>query len=97
MPKARDYLLTEQELTAVEAAIRHDKRSEARQRCTVIWLPPCCSELNPIELFWRYLKGQTCTNKLQDNLEEVVKIAVKRMTTQNSQTSDPKFYVSKHL
>jgi transposase len=38
MPKARDYHLTEQEMTAVETAIRRDKRPEVRQRCTVIRL-----------------------------------------------------------
>ena len=38
MPKARDYHLTEQELAAVETAIRRDKRPEVRQRCTVIRL-----------------------------------------------------------
>src|SRR3990172_4341546 len=38
MPKALDYHLNEQELHAIEAAIRHDKRPEVRQRCTVIRL-----------------------------------------------------------
>ena len=38
MPKARNYHLTEQELTAVETAIRRDKRPEVRQRCTAIRL-----------------------------------------------------------
>jgi transposase len=38
MPKARDYRLTEEELQAVEAAIRRDKRPEVRQRCTAIHL-----------------------------------------------------------
>jgi transposase len=38
MPKARDYHLTEQELTAVETAIHRDKRPEVRQRCIVIRL-----------------------------------------------------------
>lgn len=38
MPKARDYQLIEQELTAVETAIHRDKRPEVRQRCTVIRL-----------------------------------------------------------
>ena len=38
MPKARDYHLTEEELAAVETAIRRDKRPEVRQRCTVIRL-----------------------------------------------------------
>ncbi|MGD0005133.1 MAG: hypothetical protein ABSE06_12980 [Anaerolineaceae bacterium] len=38
MPKAQDYHLTEQELTAVEAAIRRGKRPEVNQRCTAIHL-----------------------------------------------------------
>jgi transposase len=38
MPKARDYHLNEQQLAEIERAIRHDKRPEVRQRCTVIRL-----------------------------------------------------------
>lgn len=38
MPKARDYHLKEAELVALEAAIRHDRRPEVRQRCTAIRL-----------------------------------------------------------
>ena len=38
MPKARDYHLNAQDQQAVEAAIRHDKRPEVRQRCTAIRL-----------------------------------------------------------
>jgi len=66
-------------------------------RAIVIWLPPYCSELNPIELFWRYLKDHACANKLQNNIEEVVKTAEKILTTQNCMTSDLKFHVSKDL
>ncbi|MDR3573274.1 MAG: IS630 family transposase [Anaerolineaceae bacterium] len=66
-------------------------------RVMVIWLPPYCSDLNPIENFWRYLKDHACANKLQDNIEEVVKAAVKLMTIQNDQTLDLKFHVSKDL
>jgi len=66
-------------------------------RVMIFWLPPYCSELNLIELFWRYLKDHACANKLQDNIDEVVKTAVKIMTAQNCQTSVPKFHVSKVL
>lgn len=38
MPKARDYHLTEQELTVVETAMHRNKRPEVRQRCTAIRL-----------------------------------------------------------
>ena len=47
-------------------------------RVMVIWLPPYCSDLNPIERFWRYLKDKACANKLQDNMDEVVKSAEKK-------------------
>jgi transposase len=66
-------------------------------RVMLFWLPPYCSELNPIELFWRYLKDHACANKLQDNIEEVVKAAEKILTAQNGQTVDSKFHVSKNL
>ena len=38
MPKARDYHLNDEQLAEIEKAIRHDKRPEVRQRCTVIRL-----------------------------------------------------------
>lgn len=38
MAKVRDYHLTDQELQAIETAIRHDKRPEVRQRSTAIRL-----------------------------------------------------------
>ncbi len=66
-------------------------------RVIVIWLPPYCSDLNPIECFWRYLKDKACANKLQDNIEEVVKATEKIMVSQNIQTSDLRFHVSKNL
>ncbi len=66
-------------------------------RVLVIWLPPYCSDLNPIELFWRYLKDHACANKLQDNMEEVVNAADKLMTAQNCPTSDLRFHVSNNL
>ncbi len=66
-------------------------------RVMIFWLPPYCSDLNPIELFWRYLKDHACANKLQDNIEEVVQAAVKLMTDQNCPESDLRFSVSKVL
>lgn len=66
-------------------------------RVLVIWLPPYCSDLNPIELFWRYLKDHACANKLQDNIEEVAKAAEKLMSAQNCLSSELRFHVSKIL
>jgi putative transposase len=38
MPKARNYQLSDEEMQAVETAMRHDKRPEVRQRCVLIRL-----------------------------------------------------------
>ena len=66
-------------------------------RVLCVWLPPYCSDLNPIERFWRHLKDLACANKLQDNIEAVVKNAEKTLSKQNLPTSDLRFLLSKNL
>lgn len=66
-------------------------------RVLVIWLPTYCSELNPIERYWRHLKDRACANKLQGNIEEVVKAAEKTMIDQNSLESRSRYHVSRNL
>ena len=66
-------------------------------RVMVIWLPTYCSELNPIERFWRHLKDQACVNKLQDNIDDVVRSAVKVLMEQNVPDSSFRFHVSRNL
>jgi len=66
-------------------------------RVMVIWLPPYCSDLNPIERFWRHLKDLACANKLQDTIENVVNGAEKVLMEQNMPKSSFCFHVSKNL
>jgi len=66
-------------------------------RVMVIWLPPYCSDLNPIERFWRHLKDLACANKLQDTIENVVNGAEKVLMEQNMPESPLCFHVSKNL
>lgn len=66
-------------------------------RVMFVWLPPYCSDLNPIERFWRHLKDLACANKLQDNIEAVVKSAEKILSEQNLPASDLRFLLSKLL
>ena len=63
----------------------------------VIWLPPYCSDLNPIERFWRHLKDLACANKLENSIEDVLKAAVKILNEQNNPASTLRFHVSKDL
>lgn len=66
-------------------------------RVMVIWLPPYCSDLNPIERFWRYLKELACANKLENSIEDVLKSTVKILNEQNDPVSTLRFHVSKNL
>ena len=66
-------------------------------RVMPVWLPPYCSDLNPIERFWRHLKDLACANKLQDKMETVVASAEKILNQQNLPTSNLRFLLSKNL
>jgi putative transposase len=66
-------------------------------RVMVIWLPTYCSELNPIESFWRHLKDLACANKLRDNIDDLVEVAEKILTAQNMPDYSSRFHVSKNL
>lgn len=66
-------------------------------RVMITWLPHYCSDLNPIERFWRFLRDRACANKLEDNMDEVVKSAEKIMTAQNNPANNLHYRVSKNL
>lgn len=63
----------------------------------VVWLPPYCSDLNPIERFWRHLKDRACANKLQDTIEAVMCSAEQTLIEQNQSEQVQSFRVSKNL
>jgi len=66
-------------------------------RVMVIWLPTYCSDLNPIERFWRHLKDLACANKLQSGIENVMCAVNKVLSEQNDPNSSLRFHVSKDL
>jgi transposase len=66
-------------------------------RVQVIWLPPYCSDLNPIERFWRHLKDLACANKLQDHIREVVKAVHQVLNEQNKLMSTLRLCLAKNL
>ena len=66
-------------------------------RVLSVWLPPYCSDLNPIERFWRHLKNLACANKPQAKISDVVASAEKILNEQNLVSSDLRFLLSKNL
>jgi DDE superfamily endonuclease len=66
-------------------------------RVMVMWLPAYCSDLNPIERFWRHLKDLACANKLQNGIDDVMCTVNIVLNEQNNPISSLRFHVSKNL
>lgn len=78
------------------ASYHHSKQSEAmiayyEDRSWAFWLPPYCSDLNPIERFWKHLKGLACANRLFQDISEVVSSVVNVLVAQNDFVSSERF------
>jgi transposase len=66
-------------------------------RIMIIWLPAYCTELNPIERFWRHLKDLACANQLWSSLEEVIEKVEQVLHQQNAPDYEYRFELSKNL
>lgn len=66
-------------------------------RVQVIWLPAYCSELNPIERFWRHLKEQVCINKLQPDMAELIQAVIGQLERQNDCQRSDRFSLLKFI
>ncbi len=55
------------------------------------WLPPYCSDLNPIERFWEHLKGFACANKLFPAVSALVDSARACLLNQNDFSHPDRF------
>ena len=62
-------------------------------RVQFIYLPPCCSQLNPIERFWRHLKDQATANKLYLTLETLLTAVGGTISAQNDLTNPARFHL----
>ena len=78
------------------ASYHHSKQSEAmiayyEDSSWAYWLPPYCSDLNPIERFWKHLKDLACANRLYQDISEVVNSVVNVLIAQNDFDSSERF------
>jgi putative transposase len=71
---------------AVQAAL-----SLFEHRVQVVFLPPYCSTLNPIERYWRHLKDTACVNKLYPCLDELVTAVESTLAAQNDPLNPHRF------
>jgi len=61
----------------------------------IFWLPPYCSDLNPIERFWGFLKEWACANKLFASVLDLLASASNCLHNQNNLLSPDRFVFSK--
>lgn len=66
-------------------------------RVQILWLPSYCTELNPIERFWRHLKDLACANRLWSGLKELIETVEKVLHQQNDLNYDQRFVLSKNF
>lgn len=82
------------------ASYHHSHVSKAmlayfEERSLLFWLPPYCSELNPIERFWRHLKETACANRLFKEITELLDSVDKVLAIQNDLHHPDRFLFSK--
>jgi len=82
------------------ASYHHSAISEAllafyETRSTVVWLPPYCSDLNPIERFWKHLKEKACSNRLFKLMQEMIDSVDNVLAVQNDLAHSDRFLFTK--
>lgn len=62
-----------------------------------LFLPKYCSQLNPIERFWKHLKSLACANMLFPDMETLVVSVECNLAQQNDLQSDSRFMFLKNF
>lgn len=62
-----------------------------------VFLPKYCSQLNPIERYWKHLKSSACANKLFPDMEALVSSIEYALFQQNDLQSDSRFMFLKNF
>jgi putative transposase len=62
-----------------------------------LFLPKYCSQLNPIERFWKHLKSLACADTLFSDMEALVASVKRNLAQQNDFRSDSRFMFLKNF
>lgn len=62
-----------------------------------LFLPKYCSQLNPIERFWKHLKSLACADKLFADMDALVACVEANLAQQNDFQSDSRFMFLKNF
>jgi transposase len=62
-----------------------------------LFLPKYCSQLNPIERFWKHLKSLACADKLFSDMDALVTSVKRNLALQNDLQSVSRFMFLKNF
>lgn len=62
-----------------------------------LFLPRYCSQLNPIERYWKHLKSRACADKLFSDMNALVASVESNLVQQNDFQSDFRFMSLKNI
>ena len=68
-----------------------------RSELLPLFLPKYCSQLNPIERFWKHLKSLACADKLFSDMDALVASIENNLASQNDLLSDSRFMFLKYF
>ena len=85
-----------------KGSIHHSRASQAafavlEDRLLPLLLPRYCSQLNPIERFWKYLKASACANKLFADMNALVASVEQILQQQNDISAPSRFILLKYF
>ena len=62
-----------------------------------LFLPKYCSQLNPIERYWKHLKSLACADKLFPDMDALVASVERNLASQNDLLSDSRMLFLKYF
>lgn len=82
------------------ASYHHSQITQAtiatyENQLAIMWLPPYCSNLNPIERFWKHLKEKGCSNRLFKEIKEMLDSVENVIAIQNDLSHSDRLLFSK--
>lgn len=83
-------------------SIHHSRATQAafallENQLMPLFLPRYCSQLNPIERYWKHLKHMACANKLFADMDALVASVEQTLHLQNDCQSDSRFMFLKNI
>ena len=97
LPSDKPVILIMDNASYHHSAATHAAFAILDERILPQFLPPYCSNLNPIERFWRHLKDDSAANTLFPNMQDLINSVLVNLNKQNDLHNPDRFTISRDL